>query len=785
MEERDLLVSGLPEDEVFQRAAYYVRGEGICRRASGYYLLEIKRRRLYRNLGYSSVIKYAQRRLGLSRREARERIRVAAALEELPRIDQAFARGEIAWSKVRSLTRVATTGTEEEWLAMAKEKTSDQVEAAVSGARRGARPRRKGLNARPPTFPIPYRLTADQHRKVDAAVKHIRTLKGEECSPAEAFAYMAEISLGLGCGETPEGLAAREVPPDLTVYYRCEACGSASILDEDGEEVPVPREAAERAEARGPVYRPDPPEDPGDDAVVLFGERGTIPPEERDAPISPAMRRVLLARDGYRCVCCGRREDLEAHHLRALSKGGKTELSNLVAVCHACHCSVHAGLVEIRVKSGRLMILDREGQPINRNRAPSDALDPGDESFPLRVIERGTENNELRPQSDSIESFSVSGEAFSLADIPSTITAEEWRQIRGALDWNAARRSFVLRPDAMEASDPEPPRDESPGAGPAPANPDRPAHLDDYVGQDAVVRNLSLKAQAARRDDEALGHILLTGPPGLGKTSLARLVAGLLGVGFHDANSSAIETPLQLLGLLADLARGDVLFIDEIHGLDRACQTLLLSALEDRRVDLVIQEGARVRKITMMLEPFTLVGATTEPGSLGKPFRDRFETAQNLTYYRIEELKRVIQSAAERRGLPISDAAALELARRSRETPRCALNLLKTARAAARVDGASRIELEHARRAAEIEGVDEDGLRAPEHEILRYLVSRGHPVGVKTIADALGLDWRTVRAVYEPFLVRHGFLARTERGRVATEKARARVRRDYHLTGNA
>lgn len=301
----------------------------------------------------------------------------------------------------------------------------------------------------------------------------------------------------------------------------------------------------------------------------------------------------------------------------------------------------------------------------------------------------------------------------------------------------------------------------------------RPLNFQDFSGQNKVVENLSIFVQAARLRGEPLDHTLLHGPPGLGKTTLSQIIATELGVGFKITSGPVLDKPGDLAGLLTSLEPNDVLFIDEIHRLSPIVEEYLYSAMEDYRIDIMIDKGPSARSIQIGLNPFTLVGATTRSGLLTAPLRARFGINLHLEYYDAEVLTRIILRSASILHVPCDVNAAMEIARRSRGTPRIANALLRRVRDFAQVKGSGRIDLEIARYALEALNIDRHGLDEIDNKILLTIIEKfkGGPVGVSTIATAIGEDPGTVEEVYEPFLIKEGFIKRTPRGREVTELA--------------
>ena len=468
---------------------------------------------------------------------------------------------------------------------------------------------------------------------------------------------------------------------------------------------------------------------------------------EADREVPAWLRQKVLDRDGHRCRCCGSRHSLHMHHIIWFSRGGKTRFDNLVTLCRSCHTLVHAGLLVIMgsIKKG-LRFEDKDGNDVHGPNAPPGQFLSGDGNGPRRLIL--TETADQPKQAERIATID---------DVPSAVDAHWWRRHADLLRWNEAQCLLELLPGLPAIDDSEP----------TPQTRHSVPHLGDLVGQQRVISSLRIGVEAHRVAGQPFGHTLLSGPPGVGKTTIARAIAAELKATVHTTSGRLLKNPLGLVSLLGELRAGNVLFIDEIHAMPPGVAEVLYEAMQEGTLSLPLTFAGRKRTITLRLEPFTLIGATTDEGQLPDAFLSRFDNQEQLDFYSTPQLAELIANAAQRAAFPIDPDAALELAGISQKTPRVALRLLRCVRTEAASTGRASVDLATVARAMDRLGIDGRGLGPVQRRYLDLLEARGpgRPLGLGRLAGILGVTARTLERVHEPYLFRLGLIGTTPRGR--------------------
>ncbi|HGY90490.1 MAG TPA: AAA family ATPase, partial [Planctomycetes bacterium] len=522
------------------------------RRALAYYLFDMQDRGVHQLLGFASAAHFAVETLDMKRRTARDLINVGRALAELPLVDRAFATGRISWTKLRLLARICVPETQTAWLEKAEALSLSEFERLVSTSEAG-RPPREGGHGLPVTrVDVRLRLNAVEHELLEQVRLKVSAETGEEISTQDVLLLLAERALR----EKAEGGAKARTEAAGESLFRvhvdhCPSCRESRVRTLDGP-VPIPANLGDavlcegnRSVAKAPSRGAAAPRDEGEKSAEALAP-----------PASLALRRKILARDGFRCrVCSSKGTGLQVHHIRWRSRGGATVPENLLATCARCHALVHEGLLTIEGKAPHDLRIERQATQEDRNVESGVALvvDPprGGAAAPPK-----------RP-------FAVTFE-----DLPPEVDARWWRRHHHLLTWNDRRGVFVLTDGAPFEDEPVArPRHEAPPSQP---------RFEDVLGQDRAVQSLKLALAAARIEKRCPDPILLTGPAGVGKTTLARAVASKLERRAVDVSAPVVEHPASLMTLVAGLEDGDVLFIDEIHALPRRAAEMLYEALQEK-----------------------------------------------------------------------------------------------------------------------------------------------------------------------------------------------------------
>jgi Holliday junction DNA helicase RuvB len=721
----------------------------IGHRELAFYLAEMQDRRLHQMLGYASAVEYACRRLEMSKRHAQELIATGRALEELPRIDEAFCAGRLRWSRVRLLVRIAVRETEAAWLERALALPWTELDREIATSERGRPPRRDRRGLPRVRIVVKGRLERVAYETWETAKKKLEAERGEPMSDADCMEYAGAMILGTRRGAPAE---VRERVDDSiyrVVIQKCPDCDRPSMHTPEGlEEI---------------------------DAVTadcIACDAATVNPEHPDHEdkTPKALRDRILLRDGFACRACRGRQQLMVHHVVWLSRGGPTKAANLVTLCFRCHGLVHDDLLIVRGRAPNgLAFTDRHGIPL-------DATVPlgGAAIARIRMDAPAPGRMSLRP-SDGEIAPSESGETVTLAHVAAEVSQAWWLRHQHLFTWSES--TGELKFHAGEAA--PPPAD----AGPADAarNPaaarSRPARLADVIGQAAAVRTLEAAAKAAARDGTAADHVLLLGAAGVGKTTLAGAIAAEIGTRLRGTNGAAIRDPGVLIRLLTNVADRDVVFIDEVHALPRRVMESLYEAMEDRGISLTVTDGHASKTVRIALPAFTLVAATTEIARLPEPFVSRFPIRQHLMPYGDAEIEAIVSRAAARGSVEIDAEAAGTIAALARGGARQALAFLRRVRnEVVAAGGDRRIDRAWVSRALEAAGIGPDGLSVLERQALDVLAAHGGPVGVGRWAAAAGLAPAVIRQSCEPELVRRGLVVVTPRGRMARQAPCAQLR---------
>jgi Holliday junction DNA helicase RuvB len=724
---------GLPGDEVGRRLAHAARREDLGGRVLAFYLVEMDTRRLYQTTGHGSTAYYAEKRLGLDRRRTAELLRVGRKLRELVETDRAFCAGRLCWTKVQVVARMATPEHEAAWLAEALRLDVRELKLLSACSKEGGPPRAAGDQKGLPEirFPVSTSLSALTHAKLEKAQQMLAAELGREVD----VAGLLDVVLG--------DFLSTEADGSVKGRKRVAASNFRVELVESGER-------------GGPLYvRTDAGPIPLDVAMAeaVRCDAGVCTHHgsdhrARDVKTPHEMRGRVKRRDGNRCRSCRSRRDLMVHHVEFRSHGGRTRADNLITLCSRCHGLVHANLLLLQGHHAEAVrFFDSAGRPMS-----------GPESVArievaLKQIAAPVMTSAPQPEPD-----------LTLVRVPREVDAAWWRrhaQLVKSGGTNGSLEFVAGRPvDAPAPEVPAPAPLESAFAG--------------LVGQDALVARLARTAAVRRSKGKRFPHLLLTGPAGTGKSTLARGIAAAAQQPFVEVSATLVGDKAAWVRLLAGLPEGCVLFLDEAHALPRTLQDLLLQALAERRLALMLTDGTTTQSVTLLLPAFTLVAATTDGAAITAAMRSRFGLRETLTHYGEKTLAQIVGAAAAAQGVTATPEGALRLARAARGTPREAHRLVERAAdhvahasAGTGAEGAGVLDVAAVERTLAELGYDADDLDAGEQRYLEVLRESGAPMSLARLASALGTTPKSVEECVEPWLLREGLAVVTPLGRVA------------------
>ncbi|MEW6743045.1 MAG: AAA family ATPase [Planctomycetota bacterium] len=721
------------------------------------YLSVIEERSFYRSFGFTNIFQLAEHDLGLSPRQTRDRVRLARAIESLPKLKRLFRRGKLHFSAVRAIVSVATPATEADWIKAALQHSMRDLERLVSASEDGKVPNRPNLGL--PRNRVRYIVAAEPEEAalIDVVCQREANARGE---PADVKQLFMKVIRHLYQTEDPEitRRKPRKPRPEL-IFIQARGTQDIAVLTPEGFVASDPEKAAAYLEGA----RVRDASEPGEmvEGLVSTPDVPKIPADQRDPPTDRAQRELVLARDGYQCTFpgCDEKRDLDDHHAQWLSQGGKTHPDNGTTACRSHHAATHLGQIVVKGSYSKGFefeerdLLTGETKPFLAP-APDPEIEQvlSEPSPPEETVE------ELEKLAESVEQDKRPTLA-SLDEIPPQVDRTWWRTFRGLFEWVARTTTLLFRPG---------PGEEPKGTLERPGNGTRhEGGLASLVGHEQAVRVLEHEVEMAKLSGEPAPPVLLTGRPGLGKTTLAAAFATDLGRGFHAAHGGSLVDPKAVLSLLSDLDRGDVLFIDEVHALPPPVAELMYTAIESAYVDIPVREGTNSRLLRLRLEPFTLIGATTEEDRLPKPLLQRFRTRIELEPLPDDVIATLLEREAGQRGLAVGEEARRVLVGASLGNPRTAVGLIEHASKTANAHGLKRIGPPEVRPALESRGIDERGLSKVQRRMLEVLRAQGRAMGLATLAALVGKSPEAVATLYEPDLLQLGLLSRTPFGRVA------------------
>ncbi len=746
------LLGGLAAAEIRERLAGNRRTTDLGHRRDAWYLAEVHTRRLYEDTGHRSTVEFAGDVLRLDRRRTRELVRVGKRLLELPLVDLAFLRREISWSHVLALVRVVVPETQSDWLLYAMTEPVRDLDLQTRLARPGDRPRRPGQSKGTPEVRFPFRVSVSSllQRKIEDVQQVLSKERGVSLGLAQVLEMLCDVALATPSDPADPKVETRVDRSRYTlVVHDRGGDGGLTVKTRHGE---VPIDGAGRedplvARVRSEMIRCDAR------CLKCDGHGGV----EEHVKTPPHLRARVLRRDGHRCVCCGRAQGLMVHHIRWRSRGGLTNARGLVTLCEWCHALVHAALlVCVGEHASRIEFQDRFGRRLGggkrRKRVAASVIAELLAQVPVLAGSTGG---------------SVEEPSFSFDDFPDAVDAGTWRRHAhlvefegGAMRLRPGRPLDVETPSARARPEPQPAK----------------AAFEKVLGREALVYRFDVTARARRLRGEPFPHVLLSGAPGMGKTSIARGLAAMLGGRLHDIVGPLLFDKVTLLRQLLEMEDGDVLFLDEVHGVPRPVLEVLYRAMESGEISLPLRAGARQKMVRFVLPRVTLLAATTEPGTLPGAFTSRFGFVEHLVPYGREDLARIAAARAKKAGRPVAPEAAMTVAEASTGTPRDALRRMDQVLDEAALHDVPRVTRAFTQATFERLGWSPDGLWPLERSYLDLVPAGGQAVSLGRIAGALGLDVKAVAWDVEPRLVRRDFVRVTPRGRVRGAAGRARRR---------
>jgi Holliday junction DNA helicase RuvB len=744
---------GLAAEEVCRRLARAARHEETGRRVLAFYLVEMDARRLYQATGHGNTAHYAEARLGLDRRRVAELVRVGAKLLELRELDRAFCEGRLGWAKVLVVARMATPEHEAAWLERALALDARALALLAARSREGGAPRAPGDEKGLPEirFPVSAAVGSLVYAKLEQAQRRLGAELGREVDVAALLDTLLDQFLATQADGNVPGRTRVDASAFRVQLVETGERGAPLLVSTEDGLFPLDAGGPGGDGAASESVRCDAGMRNHHVAGSSAADGDDHDHRAHDVKTPPRLRRSVLRRDGHRCRSCRSRWSLMVHHVEFRSHGGRTLRENLITLCSRCHGLVHAGLLVIEGASADVArFVDAAGRPLEGAEAVG-ALQTASLEPPPPV-----------PPSERDASVT-------LTSMPAEVDASWWRRHAHLVRERGEHGSL-----RFEAGTPiEAP---APDTAPPAADVSPPAAVDTafagLVGQEERVARLARVAEGVRARGKRFPHVLLTGPAGTGKSTLARGIAVAAGRPIAEVSAPLVTDRATWVRLLAGLAEGSVLFLDEAHALPRALLEVLLEAMAEHQLSLVLSDGVTARRIALKLPSFTLVAATTDEGAIPPALRSRFGLRETLVHYDADALAAVVREAAAREGATATPEGARRLAEAARGTPREALRLLERALDDAAADGEARLDVPGVERALSRLGYDANGLDAGEQRYLAVLRESPTPVPLSRLARALGTTPRSLVEHVEPWLFTRGFARMTPGGRTTAPRVR-------------